>query len=124
MNQPAYYFSVTNRGGPCTVNGYPTIRLVDSDGDTVHDKMGQGGGYVTEDPGPRDITLAPQAKAWFAVSTLTMCSGDPPEAPSSTGLSVALPGEATATTVAVGIEYCPEAFVSVSALAEYRELRS
>lgn len=121
MNQPSYFFSVTNTAGPCIVSGYPQVELLDGGGEPIRLRQGRGGGFVSNDPGPRDITVMRLDKAWFTVSSVTVCGGEPAEAPMSAATSVTLPGATTATTVSAGLPYCPGGHITVSALTGEKE---
>jgi len=114
MNQPSYWFSLTNTGPACSLNGYPGIELVDAAGRPIRIDTARGGGFIAEDPGPRDITLNSHGKAWFVISTVTICGSG--AAPASSAVLVTPPGEHGRIHIDAGIEYC-EPSIGVSAVS-------
>jgi uncharacterized protein DUF4232 len=114
MNQPSFWFSLTNTGRPCLLKGYPGIELVDRAGRAIDVDIGRGGGFIFEDPGPRDVTLGTQAKGWFVISSVAVCGAD--VAPESAAVLVIPPDERRQLRIDAQIPYCPPS-VRVSAIA-------
>ena len=80
MSQPFSVITVTNTGSStCSLNGYPTLTgaWTRSGRQSIHVKDGNLGNM--SDPGPSHVSLAPGAKAWFAVGAAT--AYDPPLVP-------------------------------------------
>lgn len=118
MNQPSFYFSLTNTGAACSLNGYPDIQLIDAAGKAVQNDERRGGGYISADPGPREVALATGAKAWFAISAVAICTGiSAPDPALSSAVVVVPPDQATPTRIAARIPHCPGEPVAVSAIA-------
>jgi hypothetical protein len=66
MQQPAAFFTITNTSAiPCVLNGYPVLVLFDATGRTVPGTISHGGAYQLNDPGPRDVTVAPGETVYF-----------------------------------------------------------
>jgi uncharacterized protein DUF4232 len=114
MNQPSFWFSLTNTGRPCLLKGYPGIELVDRAGRAIDVDIGRGGGFIAEDPGPRDVPLDTQAKGWFVISSVAVCGAD--VAPESAAVLVIPPDERRQLRIDAQIPYCPPS-VRVSAIA-------
>jgi len=77
MSQPFSVITVTNTGSStCSLNGYPTITSAwtRSGRKSIHVTPGNLGNM--SDPGPGHVSLAPGAKAWFAIGAAT--AYDPP----------------------------------------------
>jgi Domain of unknown function (DUF4232) len=61
------YFRVTNKGDqPCTLAGYPTVRVYRQTGGEVPLRLAHGSSFLVVDPGPRVVTLQPDGSVYFA----------------------------------------------------------
>ena len=121
MNQPSYFFTLTNTGPRCTLHGYPGVQILDAAGHPAGNAVERGSGFVAHDPGPHDVTLNTGSKAWFAVASATICiQGTPPAAESSAVLIIP-PNTNRQIKVPVQVSYCPQGRVSVSAVASARD---
>lgn len=90
----AVLLSLRNRGaGPCTVRGYPSVRLIDSTGSRVqglHVEEREGSYFSKERP-VTDVTLAPGEAADFDV-TYNVIPGEPGGCLVGRAIEIALPG--------------------------------
>ena len=95
---------------PCSLNGYPTVTLLDGQGRslTAIRAEQQPGNYFGGVTGPTPVTLAPQAKAWFDIAWSVV----PNEAigeracPSAATVRMAAPGDTAVVTLAQAFAPC------------------
>ena len=95
---------------PCSLNGYPTVTLLDGQGRslTAIRAEQQPGNYFGGAIGPTPVTLAPQAKAWFDIAWSVV----PNEAigerscPNAATVRVAAPGDTAVVTLAQAFAPC------------------
>ena len=94
----------------CSLNGYPTVTLLDGQGRslTAIRAEQQSGNYFGGTNGPTPVTIAPQAKAYFDVAWSVV----PNEAigertcPNAATVRVALPGDTAVVTLAQAFSPC------------------
>lgn len=113
------YFVVTNTGArPCTVGGYPGVRVFRQAGGEVRLRLIDGRSYMIPDPGPRRGALEPGGSAYFGFTwTDSPVPGSPSTVPCPRATRVqALIGTAVLTTRSDLLSFCgPLAWVTVLA---------
>ncbi|WP_432846058.1 DUF4232 domain-containing protein [Amycolatopsis sp. CA-161197] len=97
LGHRASVLTLTNNDAQArTLNGYPTVRVLDGSGKPLDVQVHHGVSYFSPDPGPKAFTLGPHEKLMSVVSwSATVTSGD-----TTTGAAVgvvAAPGEAEQT---------------------------
>lgn len=113
------YFVVTNTGArPCTVGGYPGVRVFRQAGGEVRLRLIDGRSYMIPDPGPRRGALEPGGSAYFGFTwTDSPVPGSPSTVPCPRATRVqALIGTAVLTTRSDLLRVCgPPAWVTALA---------
>ncbi|MFF0285711.1 DUF4232 domain-containing protein [Streptomyces sp. NPDC005262] len=75
LGHRAVALTLTNCGGkPYRVDGYPSVRVLDDEGEPLPVKVNPGSSYMGTDPGPKEITLKPgrtlhSLLAWVSTAT-------------------------------------------------------
>jgi uncharacterized protein DUF4232 len=120
MNQPSYFLTLVNIGPRCTLHGYPGVQIVDATGKPVGTPVERGAGFVTDDPGPHDVTVSTGGKAWFAISSAAVCPEDTPDAAVSSAVLIIPPNAHRQIKIPARISYCLQGRIAVSAVAPDR----
>lgn len=97
---------------PCSLDGYPTVTLLDGQGRSLTEIRAeqQPGNYFGGATGPTPVTIAPQAKAYFDIAWSVV----PNEAigeqacPDAATVRVAVPGDPSVVTLEQAFAPCGE----------------
>lgn len=86
MNQPRAEFELTSEAsGPCRIDGWPVVQMLDSTGASLPTKLIQASSVYV--PGtqetPTDVLLAPGAHAFFGIGWVNSAAPGPCEHPAS-----------------------------------------
>ena len=103
MNQPRAELEFTNRGtGPCQMNGWPVVQMLDAQGAALPTSMHRATGvYVGSEEHPLVVVLQPGGHAFFGIGWVNSAAPARCEYPAK--FRVAPPGDGAALDVNVAI---------------------
>lgn len=109
--------TVTNRGStPCSLDGYPGISLLASDGASVPVAVQPGGPLAFEQVAPSVVVLASGQRAEVNLGISDVPAAGEPTCPTVTTVAVTPPGAQTPVDVATDVQVCSGHDVDVSAV--------
>lgn len=101
--------ALTNAGStPCTLDGYPTVRLLDAAGDVLTEIRSEEtlGSYFRPGETPRPAPLAPGATGYFDVLSSAIPHGDETDCPQAVQMRVTPPGDTAALALDAQLRPC------------------
>lgn len=98
----------------CTMNGFPNVQMLDSHGNLLPTQVQQGGGMLSNEPGPSPFTLQPGKISTFEVAWSDVPVGSETTCPTASSLRVTPPGQSVFLTVNTNIAPCNSGHLNVS----------
>ena len=101
--------ALTNAGAtPCTLEGYPEVRLFDADGDPLSGVRSEQtlGSHFSEGQAPPPVDLLPEGRAYFDILSTAVPSAGQESCPQATRMRVTAPGDSAALELDMRIQPC------------------
>jgi hypothetical protein len=109
-------FLTNTSGHPCQLHGFPGLQMFDAQDQPLPTIVKWGTGWMTSQPGPTDVVLAPAEVSSFKIHWEHIPVGDEPTCPTSDHVHLTPPDSYNFIVVPLHLDACGGGTLEVSAV--------